>query len=48
MSDKEAERHTKEVLVGDKTPEEVWGEEAEQFVRKRAREAKTLKEWRNV
>lgn len=47
MSDKEADRHMKEVLQGDKTGVEVWGEEAERIVQKRARDARAIWEWRS-
>ena len=35
-----------EVLLGSSSPEEVWGETAEAFVRARMREAKVIEEWR--
>lgn len=47
MSDKEADRHTCDVLQGEKTGAEVWGEETERIVQKRARDARAVWEWRS-
>jgi hypothetical protein len=46
MSHEEADRHMSEVLLGSKTGEELWGTEAETAFAKRAREAKTVFNWR--
>ncbi|KAJ9122341.1 hypothetical protein QFC22_001762 [Naganishia vaughanmartiniae] len=47
MSEKDADRHMKEVLQGEKTGAELWGEEAERLVQKRARDARAVWEWRS-
>lgn len=47
MSEKDADKHMKEVLQGDKTGAELWGEEAERLVQKRARDARAVWEWRS-
>jgi len=46
LSHEEADRHMEQVLLGSKTGEQLWGVEAEHAVRKRAREARRIFEWR--
>lgn len=46
LSAEEADRHVKEVLLGEKEPVDLWGEEAERVFSKRSRDAKAVYEWR--
>lgn len=45
MEHGEAERHVRECYEGGKRPEEVWGEEVVQVVRRRAEEVRKVREW---
>lgn len=47
MSEKDADRHMKEVLQGEKTGADLWGEDTERLVQKRARDARAVWEWRS-
>lgn len=46
MSYEDADKHFEQVLMGSSSGEEVWGKAAEQAVQRRAKEAKTVFEWR--
>ncbi|OBZ77120.1 tRNA threonylcarbamoyladenosine dehydratase [Grifola frondosa] len=41
----DAEKHVAECYVGDRRPEEVWGAEVAEVVRRRQAEARTAREW---
>lgn len=46
MDQKEADRHMDECLKGEKTPEEVWGKEACDYIRKKSEECKRILQYR--
>lgn len=46
MGVKEAQRHEAECLKGDKEGRELWGDEVEELVQRKAQEARRVREWR--